>query len=262
MNRKNVGIAFGALCGLAALTATAAEIFYDISINTKSPIHMSKLNNLVQKATNTDGNEEEASAKYSGMTGTPEIKEWYATHGDSEGTKIGMGWPERMDIIKWINRILSWEPNARIVLHGVSMGAATVLMASGEDLPENVKAVIADCGYTSEWDEFQREADTLHIPWFPVLNATSVLSKVRDGYDFKQASALAQVKKSRIPTLFIHGSSDELVPYSMLGELYAAAACEKEELTVECAGHALSSSVAPTLYWRTVEDFIAKYLDR
>ncbi len=147
-------------------------------------------------------------------------------------------------------------------LHGVSMGAATVLMASGEDLPGNVKAVIADCGYTSEWDEFQREADTLHIPWFPVLNATSVLSKVRDGYDFKQASALAQVKKSRIPTLFIHGSSDELVPYSMLGELYAAAACEKEELTVEGAGHALSSSVAPTLYWRTVEDFIAKYLDR
>lgn len=82
MNRKNVGIAFGALCGLAALTATAAEIFYDISINTKSPIHMSKLNNLVQKATNTAGNEEEASAKYSGMTGTPEIKEWYATHGE------------------------------------------------------------------------------------------------------------------------------------------------------------------------------------
>ena len=82
MNRKNVGIAFGALCGLAALTATAAEIFYDISINTKSPIHMSKLNNLVQKATNTAGDEEEASAKYSGMTGTPEIKEWYATHGE------------------------------------------------------------------------------------------------------------------------------------------------------------------------------------
>ena len=82
MNRKNIGIAFGALCGLAALTATAAEIFYDISINTKSPINMSKLNNLVQKATNTAGNEEEASAKYSGMTGTPEIKEWYATHGE------------------------------------------------------------------------------------------------------------------------------------------------------------------------------------
>lgn len=65
------------------------------------------------------------------------------------------------------------------------MGAATVLMASGEALPENVKVVIADCGYTSEWDEFRREADVLHIPWFPVLNVTSGLSKLYDGYNFK-----------------------------------------------------------------------------
>lgn len=86
--------------------------------------------------------------------------------------------------------------DARIILHGVSMGAATVLMASGETLPENVKAVIADCGYTSEWDEFIWEAETLHIPWFPVLNAASLLSKLRDGYDFKQASALDQVKRA------------------------------------------------------------------
>ena len=171
-----------------------------------------------------------------------------------------MGWPERRDIAGWIKLILSWDPDARIILHGVSMGAATVLMASGETLPENVRAVIADCGYTSEWDEFIWEAETLHIPWFPVLNAASLLSKLRDGYDFKQASALDQVKKSRIPTLFIHGSEDELVPYKMLGELYLAAACEKEKLTVEGAGHALSSSVDPELYWSTVERFIEKYI--
>jgi len=181
-------------------------------------------------------------------------------HERSGGDYIGMGWPERRDIAGWIKLILSWDPDARIILHGVSMGAATVLMASGETLPENVKAVIADCGYTSEWDEFIWEAETLHIPWFPVLNAASLLSKLRDGYDFKQASALDQVKKSRIPTLFIHGSEDELVPYKMLGELYLAAACEKEKLTVEGAGHALSSSVDPELYWSTVERFIEKYI--
>ena len=181
-------------------------------------------------------------------------------HERSGGDYIGMGWPERRDIAEWIRLILSWDPDARIILHGVSMGAATVLMASGETLPENVKAVIADCGYTSEWDEFIWEAETLHIPWFPVLNAASLLSKLRDGYDFKQASALDQVKKSRIPTLFIHGSEDELVPYKMLGELYLAAACEKEKLTVEGAGHALSSSVDPELYWSTVERFIEKYI--
>lgn len=322
MNKKGMGAIFGTICGLTALTAISAEIFYDFSINTKSPIHMSKLNNLVQKATNTNGSEEDASAKYSGLTGTPEMKKWYGengedvyimsdsfrlhgklfknsgtkyalvchgytskakhmagfvnkfhslgynvlavdarAHGDSEGTKIGMGWVERFDVIEWINYIISLEPDAQIILHGVSMGASTVLMASGEELPKNVKAIIADCGYTSEWDEFRQEADVLHIPWFPVLNASSVISKVRDGYDFKQASAVEQVKKSHIPTLFIHGSKDELVPYGMLNELYSAANCEKEILTIQGAGHALSSSVAPELYWNTVETFLKKHLD-
>ena len=322
MNKKGVGAIFGAICGLTALTAISAEVFYDFSINTKSPIHMSKLNNLVQKATNTNGSEEDASAKYSGLTGTPEMKKWYSengedvyimsdslrlhgklfknsgtkyalvchgytskakhmagfvnkfhslgynvlavdarAHGDSEGTKIGMGWVERFDVIEWIKYIISLEPDAQIILHGVSMGASTVLMASGEDLPKNVKAIIADCGYTSEWDEFRQEADVLHIPWFPVLNASSAISKVRDGYDFKQASAVEQVKKSHIPTLFIHGSKDELVPYGMLSELYSAANCEKEILTIQGAGHALSSSVAPELYWNTVETFLKKHLN-
>ena len=109
MNRKNIGIAFGALCGLAALTATAAEIFYDISINTKSPIHMSKLNNLVQKATNTAGNEEEASAKYSGMTGTPEIKEWYATHGEDVYSVLFAA-PARKTVQKYRHKICSRMP--------------------------------------------------------------------------------------------------------------------------------------------------------
>lgn len=95
-----------------------------------------------------------------------------------------------------------------------------------------------------------------------MLNAASLISKARDGYDFNQASALEQVKKSNTPTLFIHGSEDELVPYDMLGELYSAAACEKEKLTVEGAGHAMSSSVDPELYWNTVESFIKKYIGR
>lgn len=80
-SRKTAGAVLGTLGGLTALTAASAEIFYNFAINTKSPIHMSKLNNLVQKATNTSADEEEASAKYSGMTGTPEMKKWYADEG-------------------------------------------------------------------------------------------------------------------------------------------------------------------------------------
>lgn len=120
-------------------------------------------------------------------------------HGESEGTKIGMGWPERMDVIEWIKLILSWDPDARIILHGVSMGAATVLMASGETLPDNVKAVIADCGYTSEWDEFIWEAEMMHIPWFPVLNAASALSKLRDGYDSSRRARSSRSKRAIFP---------------------------------------------------------------
>ena len=82
MNKKNIGVILGALGGLAALTVTSAEIFYNFAINTKSPIHMSKLNNLVQKVTDTNGNEEDSSAKYSGLTGTPEMKKWYDEHGE------------------------------------------------------------------------------------------------------------------------------------------------------------------------------------
>ena len=81
-SRKTAGAILGTLGGLTALTAASAEIFYNFAINTKSPIHMSKLNNLVQKATNTSADEEEASAKYSGMTGTPEMKKWYADEGE------------------------------------------------------------------------------------------------------------------------------------------------------------------------------------
>ena len=75
-------------------------------------------------------------------------------HGKSQGDYIGMGWDDRKDIISWIDFIKKEDPNAQVVLHGVSMGAATVMMTSGEELPSNVKSIVADCGYTSVWDQF------------------------------------------------------------------------------------------------------------
>lgn len=183
-------------------------------------------------------------------------------HGLSEGNYIGMGWDDRLDIISWINYILNENPNAEIILHGVSMGAATVLMTSGEEIPSNVKAIVADCGYTSVWDEFAYQLDDLFsLPEFPILNVSSMVAKIRAGYFLGEASSLEQVKNSKTPILYIHGDKDDFVPYYMMEELYNATSSEKEMLTIEGAEHAKASEVDPETYWNTVNNFINKYMN-
>lgn len=183
-------------------------------------------------------------------------------HGLSEGNYIGMGWDDRLDIISWINYILNENPNAEIILHGVSMGASTVLMTSGEEIPSNVKAIVADCGYTSVWDEFAYQLDDLFsLPEFPILNVSSMVAKIRAGYFLGEASSLKQVKNSKTPILYIHGDKDDFVPYYMMEELYNATSSEKEMLTIKGAEHAKASEVDPETYWNTVNNFINKYMN-
>ena len=182
-------------------------------------------------------------------------------HGKSEGDYIGMGWKDRLDIISWINFITKENPNAEIVLHGTSMGAATVLMTSGENLPSNVKAIVADCAYTSAWDEFSYQLETyLKVPSYYILNVTNMVTKLKAGYSLKEASALESVKKATVPILFIHGDKDKFVPYSMMDKLYDATNSPKEKLTIEGGEHANSDLVSPFLYWLTVEDFLNQYV--
>ena len=182
-------------------------------------------------------------------------------HGKSEGDYIGMGWKDRLDIISWINFIIKENPNAEIVLHGTSMGAATVLMTSGENLPSNVKAIVADCAYTSAWDEFSYQLETyLKVPSYYILNVTNMVTKLKAGYSLKEASALECVKKATVPILFIHGDKDKFVPYSMMDKLYDATNSPKEKLTIEGGEHANSDLVSPFLYWLTVEDFLNQYV--
>lgn len=183
-------------------------------------------------------------------------------HGLSEGDYIGMGWPERHDIVDWCGQLAQEDPQAEIVLFGVSMGGATVMMASGEaDLPANVKCVVEDCGYTSVWDEFAGQLKELFgLPTFPLLDAASLVARLRAGYSFREASAVAQVAKSVTPTLFIHGDTDTFVPYWMLDVVYEAAACEKEKLVIPGAAHGGASHTDPDTYWRTVEEFLARHM--
>lgn len=182
-------------------------------------------------------------------------------HGESEHNYCTMGWFDRLDIIEWINHIIEINPNAKIILHGVSMGAATVMMTTGEDLPDNVVCCIEDCGYTSLWDEYSVQLKELyHLPADMILNIINPIAKATLGFSFRSASALNQVKKSKTPTLFIHGDKDAFVPFWMNYPLYQNASCEKERLVVSGAHHGASAYLSPELYWNTVKEFIQKYI--
>lgn len=188
---------------------------------------------------------------------TPDLK----GHGDSEGDYIGMGWHDRLDLVAWIDRVLEKDPEAEIVLHGVSMGGATVMMTSGEELPEQVKAIVEDCGYTSVWDIFSDEMKALfNLPDFPLLHTASLLAKLRAGYTFQEATALKQVEKDKLPMLFIHGSEDNFVHTDMVYRVYDACPAPKDLLVVENAGHGQSYTYAPELYESRVFDFLAPYM--
>ena len=183
-------------------------------------------------------------------------------HELSEGRYAGMGWLERLDIVDWVNTLVEQDPDAEIVLYGISMGGATVMMTAGEELPANVKCIIEDCGYSSVWDEFAGQLQEMfHLPTFPVLDSASLVARVRAGFGFKEASAVEQLKKATLPMLFIHGEDDTFVPYAMLDVVYdACASAEKERLSVPGAAHGGAAGTDPELYWSTVERFLEKYV--
>lgn len=189
---------------------------------------------------------------------TPDLR----AHGLSEGKYVGMGWLDKNDLLLWIDYLLRNYRNSEIILHGVSMGAATVMMVSGENLPTNVKLIVEDCGYTSVWDIFSFELNLrFNLSTFPVLNAASFITSVRAGYNYKEASSIDQIKKSVTTILFIHGNADEFVPVNMAYKLYDNANINKELIIVDGAGHAESRLADEELYYGSIFSFIDKYLN-
>jgi fermentation-respiration switch protein FrsA (DUF1100 family) len=183
-------------------------------------------------------------------------------HGSSEGNYIGFGWAERTDYLLWIEKIIdALGPDAKITLHGVSMGGAAVMMLSGEKLPKQVKTIVEDCGYTSVYDELSYQLRKMyHLPGFPVLTATSILTDIRAGYNFYEASALNQVRKDKVPMLFIHGGSDTFVPTDMVYQLYDACQVKKDILIVNGAGHGLAYAFDKEAYESKIIEFDKCYL--
>lgn len=184
-------------------------------------------------------------------------------HGASEGDYIGFGWHDRLDYVDWIQMIIEKEgPQAEIVLHGLSMGAATVLMTSGEDLPSNVKAIIADSPYTSVNELFAYQLKRMfHMPSFPVLNTTSLVTKIKAGYSLSEASALKQVGQTELPILYIHGEADTFVPTELTYELYNHTNSKAEMMTFEGAGHGEAFVIAKDRYIQKLNEFLEKYID-
>lgn len=183
--------------------------------------------------------------------------------GESEGDFIGMGYTDSFDCRLWLDQILSEDPNAQIVLHGQSMGAATALMMSGmEDLPSNVKAVIADSSYTTGYAMFgEKMQEWFHLPPFPLEDTACLMLLLRGGYDLRKASPVNAVTHSKTPTLFIHGTEDEMIPVRMTYELYEAASCKKELMLIEGAGHAQAQDAAPAGYFTAIGDFCREFVE-
>lgn len=182
-------------------------------------------------------------------------------HGQSEGKYVGFGVLDRKDALRWIDYAVElFGDDSIIFLHGISMGAATVLMTSGLDLPSNVKTIVADCGFTSAYDVFSHILKRdYHIPKFPIMNLTDLLTKIFAGYGYKDVSTLDEVAKTNVPILFIHGDKDDFVPTYMSEQNYNVCASDKQILIVEGADHAEAYYVNQTAYENAIATFMDKY---
>jgi len=175
-------------------------------------------------------------------------------HGETGGRSIGMGWPDRLDIVAWSNWLCTRDPSCTIMLYGESMGAATVMMASGEALPAQVTHIVADCGYTSVADIFKyRLHMQYHIPHWLVLPPGALFTRILGGYNLYNASAVEQVKHNTRPLLLIHGDRDDEVPTKMVYELQKAAGGRVKLFIAKNFGHGEAHSCDG--YWDIVTDW-------
>lgn len=178
----------------------------------------------------------------------------------SEGKYIGYGITERYDILSWVQRINEVNgADEDIVLAGISMGCSTVLMASGLKLPENVKAIIADCGYTRPCDILKNALKkTFHLPPFPIYNIAKLFLRLSAKINIEEYSTLDALKTNKIPVFFVHGGSDAFVPKEMTLNNYEAAVCEKEIFIAEGADHGQSFIKAQNEYIARMSAFLNK----
>lgn len=181
--------------------------------------------------------------------------------GASEGEYMGFGMLERYDCLKWAQWANEYNPdNLPIYLVGLSMGATTVLMAGDLELPENVRGIMADCGFTSAHDIWKHVAEeNLHLHYGLYATAANDLCKKRISIGSRECSTVDVLKQCKVPVLFIHGADDNFVPVRMTYENYAACTSEKHLLIIPGADHAMSYCVDTKAYQEENMQFWEKF---
>lgn len=178
-------------------------------------------------------------------------------HGESEGEYIGFGCLDRYDALQWIFRVLEQQgADTEILLHGTSMGGATVLMAAGLELPPQVKGIVSDCAFTSPKYVFTHVLHSMyHLPATPMLPLSDLVNRKKAGYGLDECNAAREVRRAKVPILFIHGDADTFVPCEMCEELYENCASPKKKLIIRGAAHAESYYVDMEAYEKALDEF-------
>lgn len=179
---------------------------------------------------------------------------------DREGKHITFGVKESRDCADWVrfhNQMFGPQP---VILDGISMGASTVLLAMGQELPDNVRGVVADSGYTSAWDIFRSVARSVHVPSFPILHAARLWCVLLAGFDPRAHSTEKAMANSRLPVLLIHGLADNFVPSHMSQRAYDAYQGPKELILVENATHGMGYVTEPERCRKALEEFFDRVL--
>lgn len=178
--------------------------------------------------------------------------------GKSGGKYITMGCKESEEVALWTQEIAERHPGAEIVLHGVSMGSATVLMAAARADAANIVAVVEDCGYSSAYEMFGAQLGVIFgLPSFPIMDFVDVVSGLKTGAKISEAAPIQAVKHIKVPVLFIHGDADKLIPISMMKELYENCPASKEILVMEGAGHGDAMKQDKEVYWGSIFNFLS-----
>ena len=180
--------------------------------------------------------------------------------GESEGKTITFGIYEHLDCLRWADFAAKKFPDCKIILTGVSMGASTVLMAAGRELPKNVVGVLADCGYTSAREIMYEVIKQMGLPPKISYPFVKLGAKLFGHFDPDSGSAIEAARKIRVPVIFYHGTADDFVPCAMSEKLYAACKCRKRLVKVPNAGHGLAFPVDQEMYLQTLKEFFEKEL--